>query len=111
MGRSVSATAALRARYNGPFKKVVYPDGPNTQDGQIQLSSQTPGTFELHPAYQRHEYALPESIQVEETVFVPSITTPMQAHEHLGDDLARHLLRDCTLARPAREFVGIAPAS
>jgi hypothetical protein len=84
---------AICVRYSGsarplqrPFQEGGVPpesDGANTQDGQIQLSSQAPGTFELHLAYQRHEYALPGNPQVEETVFVPSITTPMQAHEHL----------------------------
>src|SRR5579871_4607414 len=77
-GRSVSATAVLRAHCNTPFKKVAC-----HQDGHIRLVSQAPGTFELHPAYQHHEYALPGNLQVEETVFVPNITTPKQAHEHL----------------------------
>jgi glycogen debranching enzyme len=59
------------------------PDGRSQQDGQMQLYSQAPGTFEIHPAFQRHTYELPGEVQVEETVFVPNVTTPMQAHEHL----------------------------
>ncbi len=84
---------AICVRYSGtarplqrPFQEGGVPpesNGASTQDGQIQLSSQAPGTFEIHPAYQRHSYELPENIQVEETVFVPSVTTPMQEHEHL----------------------------
>src|SRR5262249_3201887 len=84
---------AICVRYSGsarplqrPFQEGGMPpesDGASTQDGHIRLSSQAPGTFELHPAYQRHEHALPGNLQVEETVFVPNVTTPMQAHEHL----------------------------
>ena len=91
LGRQVFG--AICVRYSGtarplqrPFQEGGVPpeqNGASTRDGQIQLSSQAPGTFEIHPAYQRHTYELPGGIQVEETVFVPSVTTPMQAHEHL----------------------------
>jgi glycogen debranching enzyme len=84
---------AICVRYSGigrrlqrPFQEGgvrAAPDGAKKQDGQIQLYSQAPGTFEIHPAFQRHTYELPGNIQVEETAFVPSVTTPMQAHEHL----------------------------
>jgi glycogen debranching enzyme len=84
---------AICVRYSGigrplqrPFQEGgvrAAPDGARKQGGHIQLYSQAPGTFEIHPAFQRHTYELPGNIQVEETVFVPSVTTPMQAHEHL----------------------------
>jgi hypothetical protein len=84
---------ALCVRYSGVGRRLQRPfqeggvrtDGNAAarQDGQIHLYSQAPGRFEIHPAFQRHEYELPGTILVEETVFVPCVTTPMQAHEHL----------------------------
>ncbi len=84
---------ALCVRYSGTGRRLQRPfqeggvqplhDGARRQDGQIQLYSQTPGRFELHPAFQRHEYELPGNIQVDETVFVPSVTSPLHAQEHL----------------------------
>src|SRR5215469_664414 len=59
---------AICVRYSGPARPLQRPfqeggippesDGRSLQDGQIQLSSQVPGTFELHPAYQRHTYEI-----------------------------------------------------
>ncbi len=84
---------ALCIRYSGSGRRLQRPfqedgvqgapDGARKQDGQIQLYRQAPGRFEIHPAYQHHEYELPGNIQVEETVFVPSVTTPLRAYEHL----------------------------
>lgn len=83
---------ALCVRYSGIGRRLQSPlqdsgvpaahDGASRQDGLIQLYSQAPGQFEIHPAYQRHIYELPGDIAVEETTFVPSVTTPMHAHEH-----------------------------
>ncbi|HEU5200709.1 MAG TPA: hypothetical protein VFU32_13805, partial [Ktedonobacterales bacterium] len=89
----LKVTGAICVRYSGTGRRLQRPfqeggvqpehDGAKRQDGQIHLYSQAPGRFELHPAFQRHEYELPGNILAEETVFVPSVTTPMQAHEHL----------------------------
>lgn len=40
----------------------------------VQFRPVAPGTIEVHPAYQRHSFALPEHLQVQETVFVPLAT-------------------------------------
>jgi glycogen debranching enzyme len=84
---------AICVRYSGVGRRLQRPfqeggvrpehDGAKKQDGQIQLYSHEPGTFEIHPAYQRHSYELPGDIHVEEMVFVPSVTAPLHAHEHL----------------------------
>jgi len=37
----------------------------------VSLRQDVPGTFEIHPAYQRHIYAITGSIDVTETVFLP----------------------------------------
>ncbi len=37
----------------------------------VGLRPDTPGTFELHPAYQRHHFTIAGYIEVKETVFVP----------------------------------------
>src|SRR5215469_8082642 len=70
---------AICVRYSGVGRRLQRPfqeggvkpehDGARKQDGQIQLYSQDPGTFEIHPAFQRHSYELPGDIHVEETVF------------------------------------------
>ncbi|HEX6780202.1 MAG TPA: hypothetical protein VF099_18470 [Ktedonobacterales bacterium] len=84
---------AICVRYSGTGRRLQRPfqeggmgpehDGALRYDGQIQLYSQEPGRFEIHPAFQRHEYTLPGDIQVDETVFVPSVIAPMKAHEYL----------------------------
>jgi glycogen debranching enzyme len=84
---------ALCVRYSGPARRLqrpyqegglqLTPDGARKQNGQMQLYSQAPGKFEIHPAFQRHEYELPGNVHVEETVFVPSVTSPLHTHEHL----------------------------
>ena len=48
----------------------------------VHLRQETPGEFELHPAYQRHRYELPGHLEVEETVFVPHVAAPAQAKSH-----------------------------
>ncbi|HEY8284261.1 MAG TPA: amylo-alpha-1,6-glucosidase, partial [Chloroflexota bacterium] len=45
----------------------------------VQLAPVSPGTIELHPAYQRHAFWLLGQVKVQETVFVPF---------HTGDDPA-----------------------
>ncbi len=42
----------------------------------IALHADGPGTFELHPAYQRHRFRLAGSVNVIETTFVPLSATP-----------------------------------
>ncbi len=48
----------------------------------MHLRQETPGQFEIHPAYQRHRYYLPSNLKVEETVFVPHVAPPVQARHH-----------------------------
>ncbi len=52
-------------------------------ESYVRLRRQTPGEFELHPAYQRHQFELPGRLHVEETVFVPHVTTPTPVQDHL----------------------------
>jgi hypothetical protein len=40
----------------------------------VQLRPVSPGSIQLHPAYQRHSFVLPVDVQVHETVFVPLST-------------------------------------
>jgi glycogen debranching enzyme len=84
---------ALCVRYYGVGRRLQRPfqeggvrpehDGASRTEGQIQLYSQAPGQFEIHPAYQRHTYELPGNVQVDETVFVPVVDSPLKANEHL----------------------------
>jgi hypothetical protein len=91
LGQKVLGALCVRYRCVGhplqlPFQEDggrFAPYGASQPERMIQIYRQAPGQFEIHPAFQRHTYKLPGSIQVEETVFVPSVTTPMQVHEHL----------------------------
>lgn len=91
LGRRVLGTLCVRYRGVGhplqlPFKEDggrSVPVDVRAGERLMQIYRQAPGHFEIHPAFQRHTYALPGSIHVEETVFVPVVTTPMQVHEHL----------------------------
>jgi Mannosylglycerate hydrolase MGH1-like glycoside hydrolase domain len=48
----------------------------------MHLRQETPGQFEIHPAYQRHYYDLPGNLKIEETVFVPHVAAPASAKHH-----------------------------
>src|SRR5262249_42240400 len=66
-------TGAICIRYSGigrPLSRLYRPpqnggqqapavDEGARREGQIQLYSQAPGVFEIHPAYQRHQYECP----------------------------------------------------
>ena len=54
----------------------------------VSLCQDTPGTFEIHPAYQRHSYVLTDAIGVTETVFLPLASDgsgDAAAHTAAGD--------------------------
>ncbi len=91
-----NVTGSICVRYSGigrPLARLYRRNGDGGQpppganghtqtEGQIQLYSQAPGVVEIHPAYQRHQYELPGNIAVDETVFVPNVAPPTQAHQH-----------------------------
>ena len=39
----------------------------------VELNATGPGLFEIHPAYQKHRFTLPGHLEVEETVFLPTL--------------------------------------
>ena len=90
LGQKVLGALCIRYRVVGrllllPFQESAgrfAADCTPTGERLIQVYRQTPGQFELHPAFQRHTYELPGDLWVEETIFVPSVTPPMQAQEH-----------------------------
>ena len=83
-------TGAICLRYSGigrPLSRLYRPEHNGGEEAkadekrthlerQIQLYSQAPGVFEIHPAYQRHQYECPGDIAVEEMVFVPHVAPP-----------------------------------
>ncbi|HEY7350518.1 MAG TPA: amylo-alpha-1,6-glucosidase [Ktedonobacterales bacterium] len=82
-------TGAICVRYSGVGQRLVrVGQAGAAADGAaeafIQLRPQEAGEFELHPAYQRHRFALPGWLSIEETVFVPAVTSPAEA-PHLSD--------------------------
>ena len=68
---------AIVIKYTGVGHRLVRPgvahdaDASDGLDAYVQLDTPAAGTFELHPAYQRHRLDFPGGIGVEETVFVP----------------------------------------
>jgi hypothetical protein len=59
-------------------------------DAYLHLRQETPGEFEIHPAYQCHSYHLPGHLDVEETIFVPHVAAPGKDSER--EDLEAPLL-------------------
>ncbi len=85
-------TGAICLRYSGIGRPLARPYRPQNggtataakraqQEGQIQLYSQAPGVFEIHPAYQRHQYECPGNIAVQETTFVPRVAAPIRGEQ------------------------------
>jgi len=76
IGLAIASTIAVR--YGGAGHHLLRASahavtaGPAAAD--VQLRPVAPGTIELHPAYQRRRFALPENLQVQETIFVPLAT-------------------------------------
>ncbi len=77
IGTNLLSTALLR--YAGPAHRLhVDADGglgatESEHDGEsyVGLPKEAPGTFKIHPAYQRHNFTIGAAINVEETMFVP----------------------------------------
>ncbi len=61
-------------RYAGrghrPQESGITPEG-GTASSYVGLSQEERGTFDLHPAYQRHRFAIAGAVQVSETTFLP----------------------------------------
>ncbi|HEU5199706.1 MAG TPA: amylo-alpha-1,6-glucosidase, partial [Ktedonobacterales bacterium] len=53
-----------------------------SHDAYVHLRQESPGQFEIHPAYQRHHYHLAGRLDAQETVFVPHVAAPSQARQH-----------------------------
>ncbi len=73
IGTTIANTIAVR--YGGSGHHLLRASAHAVTTGRaaadVQLRPVAPGTIELHPAYQRRRFALPEDLQVQETVFVP----------------------------------------
>ena len=76
LGMTIANTIAVR--YGGVDHHLLRASAQSvtTDPGaaDVQLRPVAPGTIELHPAYQRHSFALPENLEVQQTVFVPVAT-------------------------------------
>ncbi len=99
IGMAVAGTIVVRYGAAGNHllhDKALYPLMDHSS-GDVQLWPVAPGTIELHPAYQRHSFPLSDSLQLQETVFVPMTTgdDPTVAYYHVqvsnGDTVARSL--------------------
>ena len=52
-------------------KEEAAPEERFGAGGHVMLAQVAPGSFDFNPAYQRHNFELPSSLKVSETVFVP----------------------------------------
>ncbi len=66
----VPPAAQQHAPHNGAFNAFIH------------MRQETPGQFEIHPAYQRHTFDLAGNVKIEETVFVPHVAAPAHAMHH-----------------------------
>jgi len=88
IGATIANTIAVR--YGGTGHHLLRASGHTTATNSgaddVQLWPVTPGTIELHPAYQQRIFALREDIHVQETVFVPYATgdDPAVAYYHVA---------------------------
>jgi len=78
-----SVVGALVIRYSAPQHGILHycrVPAPGTDpspvrshpQARIQLEQSQPGTFRIHPAYQKRTFHLPGDIAVSETLFMPS---------------------------------------
>jgi hypothetical protein len=76
LGQAIAHTIAVHYGGSGHHLLRASAQAVTTspEAADVQLRPGAPGTIELHPAYQRHSFALPENLQVQETVFVPHAT-------------------------------------
>ncbi len=104
---------AVVVRYTGVGNRLVRPgrhrEGvarmPEEEDSFVQLRSDSPGTIQIHPCYQRHDFDLPGGLHVRETVFVPKAPgreRPLayQVVDILNQGPIRQRLRVYGFARP-----------
>src|SRR5438874_12649119 len=70
-----SLTNAIAIRYAGPghrpFEEPAGHGQAHDMSSYVSLRSAAPGTFEIHPAYQRHRFAIAGFVGVAETTFLP----------------------------------------
>jgi hypothetical protein len=68
-------TGNVSIRYGGPGHHLLRTSeaqlADDSKDTDVQLRPISQGTIEIHPAFQRRSFDLPENITVRETVFVP----------------------------------------
>ncbi|MGH2344548.1 MAG: MGH1-like glycoside hydrolase domain-containing protein, partial [Chloroflexota bacterium] len=76
IGQTVANTIAVR--YGGIGHHLLRASAtvttPPAAGAAVPLHPVSPGTIELHPAYQRHSFTLPGDLEARETVFVPLTT-------------------------------------
>jgi glycogen debranching enzyme len=88
LGRTV--IGAVLVRYSGLGSRLVFSGEHKTstsQDAFVQLRPEEPGAVEIHPAYQRFTFVLPDSLRVRQTTFVPR-RMPAAAESGHRDDPA-----------------------
>lgn len=99
IGQSFANTIAVR--YGGIDHHLLQPSPDATSLdatlSSVQFRPISPGTIELHPAYQRHTFELPGEIRVQETVFLPFTTSDDPPVAYYQVDLINTSPVACTL--------------
>jgi Bacterial alpha-L-rhamnosidase 6 hairpin glycosidase domain len=72
-----SLTGAISIRYAGaghrPFEEPAGHSQGHEMSSHVSLRPAAPGTFEIHPAYQRHRFSIAGFVGVAETTFLPLV--------------------------------------
>src|SRR5207248_3087613 len=72
-----SLTNAIAIRYAGPghrpFEDPARHGQAHEMSSYVSLRPAAPGTFEIHPAYQRHRFSIAGFVAVAETAFLPLV--------------------------------------
>lgn len=74
--RSASTQAEETPLPGVPPEAQQYRVHEQAQESYMRLRQESTGTFEIHPAYQRHRYHVAGQLEVQETVFVPHVAPP-----------------------------------
>jgi Amylo-alpha-1,6-glucosidase len=90
LGESLVGDISIRYAATGNTLSTTAPHAHETSNAPyVGLRHDTPGAFDIHPAYQRRRYSLAGAVSVAETTFVPLGAEP---HQHADRPVAYQMI-------------------